>query len=311
MALFLFISSMNSTGLPFPSQNHSLHLRRIHFFSKMFRAFSLFSRSGKPSTIPFKDYYANWFTTLKNSLLPLLHQSLSSPTSPALLSSHLNLLLHHFLSYYDSLDLAVTNDFNNLPYLLYPSWRNSLEKPFLFLGDLHPYIFTNLLRSFLDKENNYDDDFENRVRSVVLDSPWQATMSWKDPSESLIIKIEQIERGLRLMVPDLVDRMKRAQVGFVRRVAEDWVSYKGKKEKIEVGELMKVEMEELVSVFMDANRLRRSIISEIVGALSIYQGALFLEALAQFLIGFKDPVFLREFERCKTPINEEVRSNGF
>lgn len=136
-------------------------------------------------------------------------------------------------------------------------------------------------------------------------------MSWKDPSESLIIKIEQIERGLRLMVPDLVDRMKRAQVGFVRRVAEDWVSYKGKKEKIEVGELMKVEMEELVSVFMDANRLRRSIISEIVGALSIYQGALFLEALAQFLIGFKDPIFLREFERCKTPINEEVRSNGF
>ncbi|XP_065857962.1 protein INAPERTURATE POLLEN1 [Euphorbia lathyris] len=246
-----------------------------------------FSTRKKRSAIPFKDYYTDWFNTLKNPLLPLLTQSLSSPSSPALLSSHLNLLLHHFLSYYDALDLAVTTDPNNLPHLLYPSWRNSLEKPFLFLGDLHPYVFPNLVRSFLEQENGYDED----IRTLVLVQPWPVMMAWKDPPTRLIMKIEQIECGLRLMVPALIDRMKRAQEGFVARVAEEWVNCGGKKEKVEIVEAITAEMEELVSVFLSANRLRRNIISEIIGALSLYQGALFLEALAQFLVGFRDSDF--------------------
>jgi hypothetical protein len=69
---------------------------------------------------------------------------------------------------------------------------------------------------------------------------------------------------------------------------------------------MKAEMEELVTVFLHANRLRRSVISDIVAALNVYQGALFLEGLAQFLVGFQDKNLLREFERCKTPISERV-----
>ncbi|EEF32606.1 protein INAPERTURATE POLLEN1 [Ricinus communis] len=270
--------------------------------------FSIFSISKRPSTIPFKEYYTDWFNTLKNPLLPLLHQTLCSPSSPALLSSHFNLLLHHLLSYYDSLDLAVTTDPNNLPYLLFPSWKNSLEKPFLFLGDLHPYTFTNLIRSFLDQENNSDDE---NIRDVVFDRPWPVIMAWKDPSRNLINKIEQIECGLRLIVPALMDRYKRAQAGFVGRLAEDWVAFDGKKEKVEIREAMKVEMEELVSVFIDANRLRRSVISDIVGALNLYQGAVFVEGLAQFLVGFKEPDLLREFEKCKIPISDRVRRNGF
>ncbi|XP_050228734.1 protein INAPERTURATE POLLEN1 [Mercurialis annua] len=273
----------------------------------------IFSISKKQSTIPFKEYYTNWFHTLKNPLLPLLHQTLSSPSSQALLSSHLNLLLHHFLSYYDSLDLAVTTDPNNLPYLLFPSWRNSLEKPFLFLGDLHPYTFTNLIRSFLDQENHSDDEndlvldnYNEKKSLVVLDRPWQVMMAWKNTSKKLINKIEQIECGLRLIVPSLMDRYKRAQAGFVARVADDWVGFGGKKEKFDVGEAMKMETEELVSVFVDANRLRRSVISEIVGALNVYQGALFLEGLAQFLVGFKEPGLIREFEKCKIPINDRA-----
>ncbi|KAJ9147749.1 hypothetical protein P3X46_029874 [Hevea brasiliensis] len=167
----------------------------------MLRPFSLFSRSEKPSTIPFKGYYAYWFTT------------------PSI------------------------------------------------------YRFTNLLRSILDKENKYDEHVENRVKSVVI----------LDPSKSLIFKIKHIERGLRLMVPALVDRIRRAQLGLVRSVAADWMNYRGK-----ISEAMKLEMEELASVFMDANRLRRSVISG-----------------TQFLIAFKDPVFLRVFGRCKTPISEQ------
>ena len=130
-------------------------------------------------------------------------------------------------------------------------------------------------------------------------------MAWKDPSKHLMIKIEQIERGLRLMVPALLDRVKKAQSGFAGKIAEKWVNCE-RKEKMDVSEAMKAEMEELVTVFLHANRLRRSVISDIVAALNVYQGALFLEGLAQFLVGFQDKNLLREFERCKTPISERV-----
>ncbi|XP_011018270.1 PREDICTED: uncharacterized protein LOC105121369 [Populus euphratica] len=269
--------------------------------------FSIFSRSNttKQTPIPFKDYYTKWFNTLKNTLLPLLHHSLSSsPSSPTLLSSHLHLILHHLLSYYESLDLAATTNTKNLPHLLYPSWRNPLETPFLFLGDLHPYVFTNLLRSFLDEADS-DEDTENNLKVLVFDRPCQVVMAWKDPSKHLMIKIEQIERGLRLMVPALLDRVKKAQSGFAGKIAEEWVNSE-RKEKMDFSEAMKAEMEELVTVFLHANRLRRSVISEIVAALNVYQGALFLEGLAQFLVGFQDKNLLREFERCKTPISERV-----
>ncbi|KAJ4828870.1 hypothetical protein Tsubulata_031205 [Turnera subulata] len=271
----------------------------------------------KQASIPFKGYYTNWLSTLKKTLLPLLQESLSFPTSPVPLSSHLHLLLHHILSYYDSLDLAVVTDPNNLPHLLFPPWRNPIEHPFLFLGDLHPYVFTNLLRSFLDndQENNSDQEEQHQEggednRSIYfsgLERPWPVVMAWKDHHpKSLAYKIEQIECGLRLMVPALMDRVKKAQSLFVQRVGKDWVRKKKnkEKEKVEVGEAVKMEMEELVSVFVDANRLRRSVISEIVGELTIYQGALFLEGLALFLVGFQDESLLNQFCSWKTPIGE-------
>ncbi|KAJ8767625.1 hypothetical protein K2173_018183 [Erythroxylum novogranatense] len=264
--------------------------------------FSLLSKRKDPATLPFKHYYKNWFHALKNTLLPILDESLSTPSSPTLLSSHVLLILHHFLSYYDSLDLFATTDINNLPCLLYPSWRNSIERPFLFLGDLHPYVFTNLVRSFLDKENSDDDLGTSSTANVVVGRHWKVVMAWKEPSDDLIVKIEQIERGLRLMVPALMDRVRNAQAGVVRRLAEDWLNFNGDKGRIKIDEAVKVEMEELVSVFVDVNRLRKDVISEIVGALNVYQGALFLDGLAQFLVGFKDLHLLREIEGSKTPI---------
>ncbi|GAV67261.1 DOG1 domain-containing protein, partial [Cephalotus follicularis] len=252
---------------------------------------------------PFKDYYADWFNTLKTTLLPLLHQSLSN-SSPTLLSSHVDLLLQHFLSYYDTLDVSASHD--TISDLLFPSWRNSLEKPFLFLGDLHPYLFTNLLRRFLDiesdEEDNENDGFEQLGgdQNASFFRQWQVVMAWKDPSKNLMTRIEQIECGLRLMVPALVARLREVQADFVKMVAEDWVKCEGKKENFGVGEAMKVDMEEVVSVFVDANRLRRSVISEVVSELSVYQAALFLEGLAQFLVGFRDKELLRRFNRCRS-----------
>ncbi|XWS61950.1 hypothetical protein CRYUN_Cryun07bG0168500 [Craigia yunnanensis] len=106
-----------------------------------------------------------------------------------------------------------------------------------------------------------------------------------NPSENLIVRIEQIECGSRLMVPSLVSRVKKVQGGFVGRVAEKWAACEGKKKAFE--EALKVQMEEILGVFVDANRLR-SVIIEIVNATDVYQGALFLEGLAQCLVGFKD-----------------------
>ncbi|KAK9276023.1 hypothetical protein L1049_005554 [Liquidambar formosana] len=227
-----------------------------------------------------------------------------TPSSSSLLSTQVEMLHHHFEAYYEALDLAASDD---VVQLLFPDWRNSLEKPFLWLGDFHPYLFTNLLRSFLDDDDEDEEQggFEIGRNFENLDTPWQIAMAWKNPSKALMIRIDQIECGLRLMVPALVTRARNAQAEFIDRVAVDWTTCEGSKDglKAPIGEAMMHEMDEIVSVFVDANRLRRSVLAEIIGALNVYQAALFLEGLAQFLVGFRDSDFLCQFERCKMPPN--------
>ncbi|EOA18338.1 hypothetical protein CARUB_v10006857mg [Capsella rubella] len=269
--------------------------------------FSFFSRK-KPSR-RFNDFYEDWLKTLTENCLPLLRQSLSSAASASVLSSNVDLVLRHLVLYYETLDLAA--DHNTIPYLLFSSWRNSLETPFLFLGDIHPYLLTNLLRSFIDRENQ-DSDEEEDTSLDLVNQPLKISTAWKDPSDELVRRIHQIECTMRLMVPGLMDRMRKAQRGFVARVSESWVSsYQvGKKKKlaavvatasVAVDEAGKEEMEELVSIFVDANRLRKSVIMDIVGATSEHQAALFLEGLCQFLVGFKDQVLLQNFEILALP----------
>ncbi|KAH9671002.1 protein INAPERTURATE POLLEN1 [Citrus sinensis] len=60
----------------------------------------------------------------KPSSLPLIHKSLSSSFSQTLLYSHVDLLLSHFLSYYDALDNAATQE--NLPELLFRNLSKNL-----------------------------------------------------------------------------------------------------------------------------------------------------------------------------------------
>ncbi|KAG6788466.1 hypothetical protein POTOM_004533 [Populus tomentosa] len=108
--------------------------------------------------------------------------------------------------------------------------------------------------SFLDEADS-DEDTENDRKVLVFDRPCHVVMAWKDRSKHLMIKIEQNERGLRLMVPALLDRVKKAKSGFAGKIAEEWVNCE-RKEKMDVSEGMKAEMEELVTVFLHANRTR-------------------------------------------------------
>ncbi|CAK9171138.1 unnamed protein product [Ilex paraguariensis] len=297
VSALLFLSSLPKKKT---TQEHVQESR----LPKMFKAVAFFGR--KKTTRPFKDYYTDWFNTLKNTLLPQLRRSMSLSSS-TLLSTHVEMIHNHFQTYYETLDLAASND---VAQLLFPEWRTTLEKPFLWLGDFHPYLFTNLLRSFLDDQ---DTDDEEETESVIqigessefFDKPWNIVMAWKTPSNTLMAKIDQIECGLRLMVPALVARARQVQAEFVERVGVEWGKCEGRKEGVEmaVGKAVVAEMEEMMSVFMDANRLRRSVLTEILNITNVYQAALFLEGLAQFLIGFRDHAILSEFERSKMAIN--------
>ncbi|XP_059318769.1 protein INAPERTURATE POLLEN1 [Lycium ferocissimum] len=309
----------------------------------MFKAIALFGF--KKSSKPFKDYYKSWFKTLKNVLLPQLHNAMSSSStsSPILLASHVEVIHRHFLNYYETLDLAASND---VAQVLYPDWRTPFEIPFLWLGDLHPYLFINLLRSFIgDSENDPEDMFDPEKQN------WHVVMAWKSPGKRLTNRVDQIECGLRLMVPALAARAREAQAAFVKKVAAEWgnqrvemngvvaeaaarerhahdkVAREGRNKEKEGGvaeeaargihardevaregwrkedmrgvvvEAARVEMEELVGVFVDANRLRRSVLSDILSVTDVYQAAVFLEALAQFLVGFRNRELLSQFDK--------------
>ncbi|EXB54470.1 hypothetical protein L484_019029 [Morus notabilis] len=273
---------------------------------------------------PFKEYHEEWFDLLKNRLLPSLRRAMHE-SSVAQLSTHVDILRHHLTSYYDALDLSAASD--DVAHLLHPSaWRTPFETPFLWLSDLHPYLFTNLLRSFLsdDDENDENNDVfqsanlrnrfllnnnNNNDVNELFNRPWHIVMAWRNPPASLMARIDQIECGVRLMVPALAERARKAQERFVQTVAGDYWGGRRRRDKEEeagkavVGKAVMAEMDEMVGVLVDANRLRRSVLAEIIGATSVYQAAMFLEGLAQFLVGFRDPDLVAEFQACKTPLN--------
>ncbi|XP_027338369.1 protein INAPERTURATE POLLEN1 [Abrus precatorius] len=244
----------------------------------------------------FKEYYAGWLSTLKNNLLPLLRRSMGGE-SPTILSTNVELLNQHFQAYYYVLDAVATSDPLQL---LSQEWRNSLEKPLLCLGDLHPFLFINLARSFLQEEtdNNEDDDKDFPLplplplpdNSQTIDRPWQVSLAWRNASEVLNSRMDQIEFGLRVIVPTLTDRLKRAEDAFMDRIVGDWFPCRDRKGAAHaaVSANLKGHLDELVNVFLYANRLRRNVLSDIISATSVYQAALFFEGLAQFLIGFRE-----------------------
>ncbi|KAK6141930.1 hypothetical protein DH2020_024327 [Rehmannia glutinosa] len=187
---------------------------------------------------------------------------------------------------------------------LYPEWRNAVEKPFLWLGDLHPYLFTDLLRSFLDDQDSSQeedgDGFLEYAAATVREfhhRPWHVETAWRSQSRALTTRADQIECGLRLMAPAMAARARHAQAKLVKSVGAEWGSREGV--KAAVGEAM----EELVGVVVDANRPRRSVLADVLSVTMVYQAALFFEAVAQFLVGIRDSKLLKEFEDCEKAIN--------
>ncbi|XP_073053978.1 protein INAPERTURATE POLLEN1-like [Primulina eburnea] len=272
-------------------------------FPKMLKSVLFKRKKAAGTSKPFEMFYNEWFATLADTLLPRLRGALSSvSTSPALLSAQVDSMHHHLRSYYENMDLAVVED---VAQCLYPEWRNSLEKPFLWLADLHPYLFTNLLRSFLDDQESEDGVLDTiqeiRESREFLDERWHVAVAWRSPSKALTTRVDQIECGLRLMVPALAARARLAQMKLVRSVGNEWGRSDGVKAAVE--EALGAEMEELVGVVVDANRLRKSVLADILSVTSVYQAALFLEAFAEFLVGFRDDKLLKEFDECKMCIN--------
>ncbi|XP_043690863.1 protein INAPERTURATE POLLEN1-like [Telopea speciosissima] len=268
----------------------------------MMRVIALIGGGRRKSSCLFTDYYHEWIESLKNTILPQLRRSMSS-SSASLLCTHVDILYRHFLDYYEALDLAAAEDVSQI---LYPDWRNPMEQPFLWFGDLHPNLFTNLLRSFLTDD---DDDIDVPDDCNNLDRPLAFAMAWKNPSEDLMGQVDQIERGLKLMIPAIVTHARNAQSGFIDRVAMDWVRYGGRKEATKaIRGATKAQMDDLASVFVDANRLRRSMLTEIVNAINVFQAALYLERLAQFIVGFRDSELLCHFKQCKMPLSSASSS---
>ncbi|KAJ4953443.1 hypothetical protein NE237_030275 [Protea cynaroides] len=258
----------------------------------------------RKNTRLFRDFHDEWIDSLKNTILPQLCCSMSS-SSASLFCTNVEIIYRHFQAYYEALDLAASEDVSQL---LYPDWRNPMEQPFLWFGDLHPNLFTNLLRSFLSDDDNDEDDWDDGYN---FDRPLAFALAWKNPSEDLRRRVEQIECGFRLMVPAIVARSRDAQSGFIDRVAVDWVRCGGRKEATKAIEgAAKAQMEDLASVFVDANRLRMSTLTEIMNAINVFQLALFLERLAQFLVGFWDTELLRDFKECKMTLSSPAAASS-
>lgn len=257
----------------------------------------------KSSSRPFKDHYADWVDALRSHLLPFLRHAISSAASLGrrsggggppptlyplpydLLDSSVRSVHAHFEAHFDALDLAARHDPCQLLHPG-PSLRSPLESPFLFLGGLHPGLLTALLRSFLLHPRRGPP------------RPFPFDLAWADPPRGrLLARLDQIERGLRLLVPTLLSRVREAQAAFVESAAAEWAA--GADAEGEGDGAVAALVEELGAAIADANRLRRSVLGEMVAAMDVCQGALFLEALSQFVVGLRDPDVLRDFEQTK------------
>lgn len=106
------------------------------------------------------------------------------------------------------------------------------------------------------------------------------------PSPRLLAAADRVDRRIRAAVPAVSDHLRRAQEAFI---------------SAEVAGAADVEafLEGVKGVALEANRLRRGVLSELVAAAGGYQAALFLEALSRFVLSMHDSEVLRRFDQCR------------
>ncbi|EES05773.1 hypothetical protein BDA96_04G312900 [Sorghum bicolor] len=106
------------------------------------------------------------------------------------------------------------------------------------------------------------------------------------PSPRLLAAVDRVDRRIRAAVPAVSDRLRRAQEAFVAAEATGAAD-------------VEAFLEELMGVALQANRLRRGVLSDLVAAAGGYQAALYLEALSRFVLSMHDPEVLRRFDQCR------------
>ncbi|KFK24323.1 hypothetical protein AALP_AAs43442U000100 [Arabis alpina] len=161
--------------------------------------------------------------------------------------------------------------------------------PMLFLGHIHPYLLTILLRSFLDREVKDTDfldlspDLEHSV-GLSVDHEHSISPAWTN-TDDLEKRIGEIEFEMQPTLTSLVDRVNQAQIRYIGK----WVSLHSHSHGANQPKIMDDEddlVKELVSVLREANGLRTKVLDAVVKATTPHQKALFLEALCKFLSRF-------------------------
>ncbi|KAI3888032.1 hypothetical protein MKW92_029280 [Papaver armeniacum] len=141
------------------------------------------------------------------------------------------------------------------------------------------FNFLLLLKMFLNFFSQlgiiqYKNPFSGLVIFIlVTEKSANYPLVWKYPSKNLITKVEEMECGSRLILPWVMNRYKILQSGYIDKVVNDWIHSTGKNEILKA-----ISGVVLVSVFLDANRLRKkSILMDIISATNVYQPALYLQ----------------------------------
>ncbi|KAF3561956.1 hypothetical protein DY000_02011539 [Brassica cretica] len=223
-----------------------------------------------------------WSETIRYKCLPLLHQASSS----SLLKEAIDGLVQEIISHFNTLEDSTIDD------LLSASECKSMDTTFLLIGDIHPFLLTNLLRIFIHlaqpkpkpKSKKDEEDGEHVSINMLEDHH----LAWREPSHELLQKIEKIERRVSMLSDDMVARFKHVQRSILTQVQEDTINEGGakRKKKLEDEELKK----EIQIIFKYAKMLRISVLLSIMEAINDHQRVLFLQGLCQMLLALKDKV---------------------
>lgn len=222
-----------------------------------------------------KEYYSEWIQSLKKQLLPQLEHALMrqrhQDERSVCLLPHVERLRESVESYYTTLERAASED---VLLVLCPTWRSTtqLEKPFLWLGDFHPALLINLFRALLTHHND-----QSRGLASATDD--------------LFTRIDRIEGVIGTMVPALFYRMRNVQMSIGTSLAKDWLiaDAHGSNLRGVLGDGIEAQIGELREIFLDANRMRRNAVTEILSACDVHQAAHYLQGLAQFYVALADP----------------------